>query len=90
MFSEDGKAATTEFAQGAGGKWTLTAFAELANDAMGKDVSDSQIKVYAAATLEGLGTASPMTSGVEVRRRAPSRRRSRSLRPTARRASSSG
>ena len=53
--------------QGADGKWTLTTFAELANDALGSDVANSQIKVYAASTLEGLESASPMTSGVEVK-----------------------
>lgn len=66
-FSEGGKAATTEFTQDADGKWTLTTFAELSNDALGSGVADGQIKVYAASTLEGLNTASPMTSGVEVK-----------------------
>lgn len=66
-FSEGGKAATTDFTQDADGKWTLTTFAELSNDALGSGVADGQIKVYAASTLEGLNTASPMTSGVEVK-----------------------
>jgi len=66
-FSADGKAATTEFVQGANGKWTLTAFAELGNDALGKDVTAGQIKVYRADTVAGLDSASPMTSGVEVK-----------------------
>jgi hypothetical protein len=65
-FSAGGKAATTEFVKGAGGKWTLTTFAELSNDALGSDVADGQIKVYAADTLEELKTASPMSSGVTV------------------------
>ena len=65
-FSAGGKAATTEFVKGAGGKWTLTTFAELSNDALGSDVANGQIKVYAADTLEGLKTASPMSSGVTV------------------------
>lgn len=60
-------AATTEFKQGGDGKWTLTAFAELGNDALGKDVTDGQIKVYRADTVAGLDSASPMTSGVEVK-----------------------
>ena len=50
-----------------GGKWTLTTFAELSNDAVGADVAADQIKVYAADTVEGLDSASPMTSGVEVK-----------------------
>ena len=66
-FATGGKAATTEFVQGESGKWTLTTFAELSNDALGKDVSDGQIKVYAADTVEGLKTAEPMTNGVQVK-----------------------
>jgi len=66
-FAADGEAVTTKFEQGAGGKWTLTAFAELGNDALGTDVEDGQIKVYAAETVEGLESASPMTGGVEVK-----------------------
>ena len=66
-FSAGGKAATTEFTQGANGKWTLTAFAELGNDALGADVANGQIKVYRADTPQGLDSASPMASGVEVK-----------------------
>lgn len=66
-FSEVGKATTTEFTQDADGKWTLTTFAELSNDALGSGVADGQIKVYAASTLEGLNTVSPMASGVEIK-----------------------
>ena len=66
-FAAGGKAATTEFVQGEGGKWTLTTFAELSNDAVGADVAAEQIKVYAADSVEGLESASPMTSGVEVK-----------------------
>ena len=66
-FAAGGKAATTEFVKGANGKWTLTTFAEMSNDALGKDVANGQIKVYAAPTVEGLNNASPMTSGVTVK-----------------------
>lgn len=66
-FAADGKAATTEFVKGANGKWTLTTFAEMSNDALGSGVADGQIKVYAAPTVEGLNNASPMTSGVTVK-----------------------
>ena len=66
-FAADGDAATTKFVQGENGKWTLTAFAEMSNDALGKDVADGQIQVYAAPTVEGLDGASPMTSGVTVK-----------------------
>lgn len=68
-FGVDGKAATTEFVQSGEDKWTITAFAELSNDALGKDVAPSDIKVYAASTVEGLGSAEPMASGVEVKER---------------------
>ena len=66
-FAADGKAATTEFVKGENGKWTLTTFAEMSNDALGADVADGQIKVYAAGALEDLDGASPMTSGVTVK-----------------------
>ena len=66
-FAAGGKAATTEFVQGEGGKWTLTTFAELSNDAVGADVAAEQIKVYAADSVEGLESASPMTEGVMVK-----------------------
>ncbi len=65
-FAAGGDASTTKFVQGGDGKWTLTTFAEMSNDALGKDVEDGQIKVYAADTLEGLDSASPMTSGVTI------------------------
>lgn len=66
-FATNGDAATTRFVQGENGKWTLTTFAELANDALGSDVADGQIKVYAAGSVEDLATASPMASGVEIK-----------------------
>lgn len=66
-FAAGGDAATTRFVQGENGKWTITMFAELANDALGADVADGQIKVYAADTIQGLKTASPMTGGVEIK-----------------------
>ena len=66
-FAVDGDAATTKFVQGENGKWTLTTFAEMSNDALGADVADGQIQVYAADALEDLDGASPMTSGVTVK-----------------------
>ena len=65
-FAADGRAVTTEFAKGANGTWTLTVFAELSNDAVGANVADGQISVYAADTPEGLQSASPMADGVTV------------------------
>ena len=57
----------TKFVKGENGKWTLTTFAEMSNDALGSGVANGQIKVYAAPTVEGLNNASPMTSGVTVK-----------------------
>ena len=66
-FAQDGESAVTKFTQGSGGKWTVTAFAEMEGDSIGAQVADGQIKVYSASTVDGLKTASPMTSGVEVK-----------------------
>ena len=65
-FAAGGEAVTTKFERGAGDTWAITAFAELGNDALGKDVADEQIKVYAAETVEGLESAAPMSEGVTV------------------------
>ena len=65
-FAAGGEAVTTKFERGVGGKWTLSAFAELGNDALGADVTDAQVKVYAAGTVEGLESAAPMSEGVTV------------------------
>ena len=67
MSAAGGEATTTEFVHGEGGKWTLTTFAELSNAAVGADVAAEQIKVYAADSVEGLKSASPMTEGVTVK-----------------------
>ena len=66
-FAAGGKAATTEFVQGAGGKWTITAFAEMSNESRGTDVTDSQIKVYSADTLEELKNATIPVEGATVK-----------------------
>ena len=66
-FASTGEAATTRFEQGENGKWTLTAFAELANDALGSDVEDGQIKVYAAGAVEDLDDPSSQMSNNGVR-----------------------
>ena len=66
-FAAGGKAATTEFVQGEGGKWTITAFAEMSNESRGTDVTDSQIKVYSADTLEELKNATIPVEGATVK-----------------------
>ncbi len=49
-----------------GGKWTITAFAELGNASVGEEVTSGQIKVYAADTVDGLESASALTDGVTI------------------------
>jgi hypothetical protein len=66
-FAEDDASEVVKFAQAEGGKWTITAFAELANDAMGADVADGQIKVYSADTLEELKSATTPAAGAAVK-----------------------
>ena len=68
-FSDSGESAVTKFAQVSGNKWTVTAFAEMEGDSIGSAVTDGQIKVYAADSVEGLKTAEPLASGVEVEER---------------------
>ncbi len=45
---------------------TLVAFAELANAAVGADVTEDMVKVYSAETMDGLETALPLDQGVAV------------------------
>ena len=66
-FAAGGVSEIVKFAQAEGGKWTLTTFAELANDARGTDVTDSQIKVYSADTLEELKNATIPAAGATVK-----------------------
>ena len=65
-FDANGESAVTKFEQGEGGKWTVTAFAEMEGDSIGSAVTADMIKVYAADSVEELKTATPMTSGVTV------------------------
>ena len=67
-FSESGESAVTKF-EGAGDTWTLTAFAEMEGDSVGTAVTDGQIKVYAADSVEGLEDAEPVSEGVTVTER---------------------
>ena len=69
-FAADGESITSGIEQGANGKWTLTAFAELKSGSVA-GLDDAQIKVYAADTPAGLATAQPMASGVVVTDKAP-------------------
>ena len=65
-FAADGEAITSGIAQGANGKWTLTAFAEL-EDGTAEGLADSQVKVIRADSPESLGVATPMANGVTVK-----------------------
>ena len=56
-FASGGEAVTTKFEQGAGDTWVITAFAELANDAVGADVPDDAITVYRGDAVGGVTNA---------------------------------
>ena len=56
-FAAGGEAVTTKFERGAGDTWTITAFAELDNDAMGADVPDDAITVYRGDAVGGVTNA---------------------------------
>ena len=68
-FVDGGAAEATGLVPKEGGKWTVTAFGELANDALGRDVADGMVKVYASDTVAGLETADPLATGVEIKSR---------------------
>ena len=56
-FAAGGEAVTTKFERGAGDTWVVTAFAELANDAIGADVPNDAIMVYRGDTVGGITNA---------------------------------
>ena len=66
-FPSEGASEVMKFAQAEGGKWTITAFAEMSNESRGTDVTDSQIKVYSADTLEELKNATIPVTGATVK-----------------------
>ncbi len=53
--------------QAEGGKWTITAFAEMSNESRGTDVTDGQIKVFSADTLEALKSVTTPAAGATVK-----------------------
>ena len=67
VFAEGGASEVVKFAQAEGGKWTITAFAEMSNESRGTDVTDGQIKVYSADTLEALEGATTPAAGATVK-----------------------
>ena len=66
-FPSEGASEVVKFAQAEGGKWTITAFAEMDNESRGTDVTDGQIKVYAADTLEALKSITTPAAGATVK-----------------------
>ena len=66
-FAAGGASEIVKFAQAEGGKWTITAFAEMSNESRGTDVTDGQIKVYSADTLEALEGATTPAAGATVK-----------------------
>ena len=66
-FPSEGASEVVKFAQAEGGKWTITAFAEMDNASRGTDVADSQIKVYSADTLEELKSVTTPATGATVK-----------------------
>ena len=69
-FPAKGASEVVKFAQAEGGKWTITAFAELDNESRGTDVTDDMIKIYSADTIEALeAETEPMAEGVEIEER---------------------
>ncbi len=67
VFAEGGASEIVKFAQAEGGKWTITAFAEMSNESRGTDVTDGQIKVFSADTLEALASATTPAAGATVK-----------------------
>lgn len=66
-FTAGGASEVVKFAQAEGGKWTITAFAEMSNESRGTDVTDGQIKVYSADTLEALESVTTPAAGATVK-----------------------
>ena len=66
-FADDGESVTTKFEKGDGNTWKITAFAEMSNESHGTDVTDGQIKVYSADTLEELKNATIPVAGATVK-----------------------
>ena len=66
-FAAGGASEIVKFAQAEGGKWTITAFAEMSNESRGTDVTDGQIKVFSADTLEALKSVTTPAAGATVK-----------------------
>ena len=65
-FADGGRAVATEFTQGTGNKWVITAFAEL-ESGTADGIFNDQVQVCRASSLSELNNAAPMNSGVEVK-----------------------
>ena len=65
-FASDASALITEFSPSEDGTWTLQAYGDLASGSA-EGVGADMVQVYAADTVEGLATASPLSSGVVLK-----------------------
>ena len=66
-FAKGDASEIVKFAQAEGGKWTITAFAEMSNESRGTDVTNGMITVYSADTLEELKSATSPVAGATVK-----------------------
>lgn len=66
VFSDGGAALITAFAPSEEGNWTLEAYGDLSSGTAEGVIAD-MVQVYAADTVEGLATASPLSSGVVLK-----------------------
>ena len=69
VFPDGGDSTISRFSQGGNGKWSVTAFAELA-EGSAEGMGDGQLVVYAADTVGGLTNAAPLQSGYEIKSKA--------------------
>ena len=56
QFAEGGASEVVKFAKGEGGKWTITAFAEMSNESRGTDVTEGMIRVYRGDEVDDVTT----------------------------------
>jgi hypothetical protein len=66
VFSDGGAALITAFAPSEKGTWTLEAYGDLSSGTA-EGVTADMVQVYSADTVEGLATASPLSSGVVLK-----------------------
>lgn len=65
-FAEGGSSEVARFERTDDGKWLLTCYLDIANDASGTSVDNGMVKVYSADSVDALDSAEPMDDGVNV------------------------